>query len=167
LRGRAEPRDAGDGTRRAGRGAALLQANSIALVSTPAPRRRLRAALGRQAGAQAVGLALGPTAGGGLAGLLPAGLDSAAEVPTLAGVGLGLGVFIPANNALIMGGVPSRAAALTGGLVSAARAVGTASGVAIVSRTLSIANGGGLTVAVLIAVVVLALASIAGPGNLE
>ncbi|HEU5353849.1 MAG TPA: MFS transporter [Actinocrinis sp.] len=44
-------------------GAALLQANSVALVATSAPRGRLRAALGVQAGAQAVGLALGPTLG--------------------------------------------------------------------------------------------------------
>jgi EmrB/QacA subfamily drug resistance transporter len=45
-------------------GAALLQANSVALVATSAPRHRLRAALGVQAGAQALGLALGPTLGG-------------------------------------------------------------------------------------------------------
>ena len=45
-------------------GAALMQANSVALVATSAPRERLRAALGVQAGAQAVGLALGPTLGG-------------------------------------------------------------------------------------------------------
>jgi MFS family permease len=45
-------------------GAALLQANSVALVATSAPRHRMRAALGVQAGAQAIGLALGPTVGG-------------------------------------------------------------------------------------------------------
>ncbi len=47
-------------------GAAMLQANSIALVTTsvPRPQARLRAALGMQAGAQALGLALGPTLGG-------------------------------------------------------------------------------------------------------
>lgn len=45
-------------------GAALLQANSVALVSTSAPPGRARAALGVQAGAQALGLALGPTVGG-------------------------------------------------------------------------------------------------------
>lgn len=47
-----------------GVGAALLQANSVALVSTSAPRGRMRAALGIQAAAQAVGLAFGPTIGG-------------------------------------------------------------------------------------------------------
>ena len=45
-------------------GAALLQANSVALVTTSAPRNRMRAALGVQAGAQALGLALGPALGG-------------------------------------------------------------------------------------------------------
>ncbi len=45
-------------------GAAMLQANSVALVATSAPPQRMRAALGIQAGAQAVGLALGPTVGG-------------------------------------------------------------------------------------------------------
>jgi len=45
-------------------GAAMLQANSVALVATSAPPHRMRAALGIQAGAQATGLALGPTVGG-------------------------------------------------------------------------------------------------------
>ena len=47
-----------------GTGAARLQANSIALVATSAPVQRLRLALGVQAAAQALGLALGPTVGG-------------------------------------------------------------------------------------------------------
>ena len=42
----------------------MLQANSVALVATSAPAGRRRAALGIQAGAQALGLALGPVAGG-------------------------------------------------------------------------------------------------------
>ncbi|HET9974809.1 MAG TPA: MFS transporter [Streptosporangiaceae bacterium] len=45
-------------------GAAMLQANSVALVTTNAPKARMRFALGIQAGAQAAGLALGPTLGG-------------------------------------------------------------------------------------------------------
>jgi MFS family permease len=45
-------------------GAAMLQANSIALVTTSAPRDRMRFALGVQAAAQSIGLALGPTVGG-------------------------------------------------------------------------------------------------------
>ena len=45
-------------------GAAMLQANSVALVTTSAPAGRMRFALGIQAGGQALGLALGPTLGG-------------------------------------------------------------------------------------------------------
>jgi MFS family permease len=45
-------------------GAALLQANSIALVTLSVAPTMRRAALGVQAAAQAVGLALGPTVGG-------------------------------------------------------------------------------------------------------
>jgi MFS family permease len=45
-------------------GAALLQANSVALVSTSVPATSRRRALGVQAVAQAAGLAFGPAAGG-------------------------------------------------------------------------------------------------------
>jgi len=47
-------------------GAAMLQANSVALVVTSVPRDRTRTALGVQAAAQALGLALGPTVGAAL-----------------------------------------------------------------------------------------------------
>jgi MFS family permease len=47
-----------------GVGAALLQSNSVALVAGAAPPGRMRQALGAQAAAQGLGLALGPTAGG-------------------------------------------------------------------------------------------------------
>jgi MFS family permease len=45
-------------------GAAMLQANSVALVVAAVPREKMRRALGVQATAQALGLALGPTVGG-------------------------------------------------------------------------------------------------------
>ncbi len=45
-------------------GAAMLQANSVALVTTSAPPDKMRFALGIQAAAQATGLAVGPTLGG-------------------------------------------------------------------------------------------------------
>lgn len=44
----------------------MLQANSVALVKASTPAARLRTALGVQAAAQAVGLALGPTVGAAL-----------------------------------------------------------------------------------------------------
>lgn len=47
-----------------GIGAALLQANSVALIATSVPRRSLGRALGIQGTAQAVGLAAGPAVGG-------------------------------------------------------------------------------------------------------
>ncbi|WP_269084280.1 MFS transporter [Streptacidiphilus carbonis] len=47
-------------------GAAMLQANSVALVTTSAPPGKMRTALGMQAAGQAIGLALGPTIGGAL-----------------------------------------------------------------------------------------------------
>lgn len=49
-----------------GAGAALLQANSVALVALSAPPQQRRSALAVQAGAQALGLALGPVVGGAL-----------------------------------------------------------------------------------------------------
>jgi EmrB/QacA subfamily drug resistance transporter len=45
-------------------GAAMLQANSVALVSTSTPPAKRRTALAVQAAAQALGLAIGPLAGG-------------------------------------------------------------------------------------------------------
>ncbi|GAB2968130.1 MFS transporter [Amycolatopsis acidiphila] len=45
-------------------GAAMLQANSVALVVNSVPAARRRSALGVQAAAQALGLALGPALGG-------------------------------------------------------------------------------------------------------
>ncbi|MFI5887769.1 MFS transporter [Streptomyces sp. NPDC051554] len=45
-------------------GAAMLSANSVALVTIAVPREKLRGALGIQAAGQALGLAVGPTLGG-------------------------------------------------------------------------------------------------------
>ncbi len=45
-------------------GAAMLQANSIAIIALAVPRERLGRALGVQGAAQALGLALGPSVGG-------------------------------------------------------------------------------------------------------
>lgn len=45
-------------------GAAFYQANSVAIVTKAAPRQKLTVALGVQAAAQALGLALGPSIGG-------------------------------------------------------------------------------------------------------
>ncbi len=52
-----------------GIGAAMLQANSVAIIVTAVPRDKLGRAIGVQGAAQALGLALGPTIGGLLIGL--------------------------------------------------------------------------------------------------
>ena len=52
-----------------GGGAALLQANSVALISTAVPRHMLGRGIGVQGAAQALGLALGPAVGGFLVAL--------------------------------------------------------------------------------------------------
>ena len=267
-----------------GAGAAMLQSNSVALVAISAPHSRLRGALGVQAAAQALGLALGPTLGGvvvqslgwrwvfalnipvavfavaagrlllprtrldadadrrgglrevfgtpglarGLLGalgaylvlfgpivLVPALLDGRGDASAHVGlvvaalpvgfalsasasgrfvprrwgsaargwcglavtgagllvglgavdvadlwpvaltlVGLGLGVYTPANNASIMSRAPAGRAALVGGMVSAARAIGTGAGTALVALTLPIVASGTAAVVGLIVVCV-------------
>lgn len=47
-----------------GLGAAMLQANSVAIIASSVPRRQLGRAIGIQGAAQALGLALGPAVGG-------------------------------------------------------------------------------------------------------
>jgi len=269
-----------------GGAAAMLQANSVAIVATAAPPRRLRRALGVQAAAQALGLALGPVVGGvlvhalgwrwvfgvnvpigvvamlagswllprtrlsdeappgvravlrarsmlrglagallaylllfgpivlvpvvlqehgrsalaaglataalpagfagggvagerllprrssarsrcatglivcavGLGGLLASGPSVTSWAGALAVIGVGLGIFTPANNAEIMSAAPSGAAAVAGGLLSGSRAAGTAAGTAIVAGTIGILASGAAAVDALLGVVVLALA---------
>ncbi|MDT4945898.1 MAG: hypothetical protein QOH14_2631 [Pseudonocardiales bacterium] len=271
-----------------GAGAAMLQANSVALVSTSAPSGRLRTALGMQASAQAVGLAVGPSLGGfvvqtfgwrwvfamnvpvgvvaviagrfllprtridnadpdgfratlrrrgvrrGLFGasaaylllfgpivLVPAVLQERGTRPFLAGAvvaalpigfafgamladrllpsswgtalrgraglataatglgsllalgihpdscavglalaGLGLGLFVPTNNAAVMTAVPARSAALGGGLVSTARAIGTAAGTALVAIALAREVSGRAALIALVAVTIAAAATL-------
>lgn len=51
-------------------GAAMLQANSVAIITAAVPRRELGRAIGVQGAAQAVGLSIGPSVGGFLIGAL-------------------------------------------------------------------------------------------------
>jgi MFS family permease len=55
-------------------------------------------------------------------------------------MGAFLGLVIPANNATVMGAVPASAAAVTGGMVNVARALGTALGVAVAAMGLHVAE---------------------------
>ncbi len=77
----------------------------------------------------------------------------------LALVGLGLGIFVPANNSAIMGAVPERAAASGGGLVNMARGFGTALGVALVAYSL---HAGGAAHGTAVALWALAGVAVAG-----
>src|SRR4029077_9461797 len=45
-------------------GAAMLQANSVAIITAAVPRRALGRAIGIQGAAQAIGLSVGPSVGG-------------------------------------------------------------------------------------------------------
>lgn len=56
-----------------------------------------------------------------------------AVVPLLAVIGVGLGVFTPSNNHMIMAAMLARASATLGGLINLARGLGTALGVAAVT----------------------------------
>jgi EmrB/QacA subfamily drug resistance transporter len=104
--------------------------------------------------------------GGALAALAAAGLSgmhaSAASAPLLGLLGLGLGLFIPANNTAIMAAVPVRLSATMGGMVNMTRGAGTALGIAMVTLALHAepgATGGRIAYAGLAVVAVLATAT--------
>ena len=106
-----------------GLGAAMLQANSVAIIAAAVPRSKLGKALGVQGAAQALGLALGPAVGGLLIGLggwrlifyvnVPVGLVGAVLgwlfIPRTRDLAprhtfdwIGLGAFVPAAAALLL-----------------------------------------------------------------
>jgi MFS family permease len=62
--------------------------------------------------------------------------------PLLAVAGLGLGLFVPANNAVIMRSAEAGSASVLGGLVSMARGIGTTFGIALVTVALHLAPAG-------------------------
>ena len=99
-----------------------------------------------------------------VAGGLVAGAAAGLLVPWpsalwLAVMGLGLGVFIPANNAAVMAAIPPDMAATGGGLVNMTRGLGTALGIAVVTLSLHVA---GSAVALAALAVVAALAAVTG-----
>lgn len=57
--------------------------------------------------------------------------------------GLGLGVFVPANNTVIMAAAPGTAAGVLGGLVNMARGIGTALGISAVTLALHLGGPAG------------------------
>ena len=87
----------------------------------------------------------------------------------LALLGVGLGTYIPANNSSVMAAVPVHQAAAAGGMVSMARGLGTALGVAVVTLTLHAAArlhaGSGPAAAMAVLAAVALLATWAGRGG--
>jgi MFS family permease len=126
---------AGHGELRAGLALSALPAGfGLAAVGGEAvlPARmsnRVRGSLGAAACALALVLLM----------VVPATI--AGIVPGLALAGLGLGTFVPANNAVIMRSAPARSAAVLGGLVNLARGIGTTLGIALVTLALHISAG--------------------------
>ena len=81
-------------------GAAMLQANSVAIIVISMPRERLGQGIGVQGAAQALGLSLGPTVGGFLIALGGWPLIFFVNVPVgIVGIALGL-LFIPRSQHL-------------------------------------------------------------------
>ena len=105
---------------------AALGANQVLPTAWPDRRRAL------------LGSALALAA---LIALIPLPFTPAAQMPLLALLGLGLGTFTRANNTIVMGAIPTRAAGTGGGLVNMSRGLGTALGVALVTLTLYLVPG--------------------------
>jgi len=61
-------------------------------------------------------------------------------VPLLALAGLGLGIFVPANNTVIMRSTADSSASLLGGLVSMARGIGTTLGISLMALALHLGS---------------------------
>ncbi|MFG2904414.1 MFS transporter [Kitasatospora sp. NPDC048286] len=96
--------------------------------------------------------------------LLPASDVSA--LPLLA-TGYGLGLLLPANNALVMRAIPAQCSAVGGGMVNMARSLGTALGMAlsVLGVHLAGAESGGRTVLFVLAAVAAAAALLTRPAR--
>jgi EmrB/QacA subfamily drug resistance transporter len=96
------------------------------------------------------------------------GDNQAVLVIMLAGIGVGLGAFTPANNAAIMSAAPARQSGMAGGILNLTRGLGTSLGVAIVGLILGLqtsqntsASASDLTTGFQISTAVLALIALA------
>ncbi|MER8188059.1 MFS transporter [Kitasatospora sp. NPDC094015] len=94
--------------------------------------------------------------------LLPA--EPATAVPALLVVGFGLGLLLPANNALVMRAIPAESSAVGGGMLNTVRSLGTALGTALPVLGVHLAGRetGGRAVLFLLAAVGLLAAALAG-----
>ncbi|MGW3232999.1 MFS transporter [Kitasatospora sp. NPDC001095] len=105
-------------------------------------------------------------AAGGLVlfALLPASDVSALPLPA---AGYGLGLLLPANNALVMRAIPAQCSAVGGGMVNMARSLGTALGMAlsVLGVHLAGAESGGRTVLFVLAAAAAAAALLTRPAR--
>jgi EmrB/QacA subfamily drug resistance transporter len=87
-------------------------------------------------------------------------------VVALAVAGVGLGLFIPANNAATMGAAPANRGGAAGGLLNMARGIGTALGVSTTSLVFA-AGRGLITISVLLlaAAIAAGVIGVAGTGS--
>nr|WP_257019451.1 MFS transporter [Streptomyces sp. TLI_235] len=102
--------------------------------------------------------ALVTTAGLLLLALLP--LSPLLAAAPLAVAGYGLGLLLPANNALVMRSVPAESSAVGGGMVNMVRSLGTALGTALPVLGVHLAGAGAGGRAVLLVLVAAALAAV-------
>jgi MFS family permease len=86
------------------------------------------------------GVAGGLASAAALTALVFVPLSAAGLACLLALAGLGLGVFVPANNTVIMGASPGASAGVLGGLVNMARGIGTALGISAVTLALHLSG---------------------------
>ncbi|HEY6279290.1 MAG TPA: MFS transporter [Streptosporangiaceae bacterium] len=92
---------------------------------------------------------------------LAIGGPAAVTVVSLALLGAGLGIYIPANNTQIMAAAPADGAATAGGMVNMTRGLGTALGVAVVTLCLHAGAPLGAAGAARLAIGALAAAALA------
>lgn len=95
------------------------------------------------------------------AGLLAVPAQDIVTVILLGTLGIGLGIYIPANNAAIMSSVTKHQTAAAGGLVNIARGLGTAFGVAVVTLALHATMHMGSSAGLVTAMVLLSLTALA------
>ncbi|MFJ7910577.1 MFS transporter [Kitasatospora sp. NPDC096204] len=102
-------------------------------------------------------------------GLLLFALLPASDVSALplSAAGYGLGLLLPANNALVMRAIPAQCSAVGGGMVNMARSLGTALGMAlsVLGVHLAGAESGGRTVLFVLAAVAAAAALLTRPAR--
>ena len=111
-------------------GIAMIQANSVALVASSVREQNRATALGMQASAQAIGLAIGPFVGGLLVGILPWRFIFLVSTPLVVLAFFASILFLPRSRSV----VPREKLNIAGAVVLAAVCVGVFGGVTEVTK---------------------------------